>query len=81
MAQALLHAQAHVTTIQLHDDTIRRLNSLKKELKLKSYEEVIRELLKSTRVLRGHISERFQGLKNSTGMRKKMTVLVDSGAG
>src|SRR4030067_2038472 len=31
-----------------------------------------------TRVLRDHISERFQGLKNSTGMRKKMTVLVDS---
>ncbi len=31
-----------------------------------------------TRALRNHISERFQGLKNSTGMRKKMNVLVDS---
>ena len=63
MAQALLHAQAHVTTIQLHDDIIRRLNLLKKELKLKSYEEVIRELLKSHKGFKRSYLGAFPGLK------------------
>lgn len=63
MAHALLHAQAHITTIQLHDDVIRMLNSLKKELKLKSYEEVIRELLRSHKGFKKSYLGAFPGLK------------------
>ena len=40
-----------VTTIQMHEDIIKELNALKKELNLKSYEEVIRALLKSKKRL------------------------------
>ncbi len=41
-----------VTTIQMHEDIIKELNSLKKELNLKSYEEVIRALIKSEKRLK-----------------------------
>ncbi|CAG0997651.1 MAG: ribbon-helix-helix protein, CopG family [Candidatus Methanoperedens sp.] len=41
-----------VTTIQMHEDIIKELNALKKELNLKSYEEVIRELLRSEKRLK-----------------------------
>jgi predicted CopG family antitoxin len=41
-----------VTTIQMHEDIIKELNALKKELNLKSYEEVIRALLKSEKRLK-----------------------------
>ncbi len=40
-----------VTTIQMHEDIIKELNALKKELNLKSYEEVIRALLRSEKRL------------------------------
>jgi predicted CopG family antitoxin len=40
-----------VTTIQMHEDIIKELNALKKELNLKSYEEVIRALLRSEKKL------------------------------
>lgn len=63
MAQALLHAPTHITTIQLHDDVIRMLNSLKKEMKLKTYEEVIRELLKSHKSFKKSYFGAFPGLK------------------
>lgn len=41
-----------VTTIQMHEDIIKELNALKKELNLKSYEEVIRALLRSEKRLK-----------------------------
>lgn len=37
------------TTVQVRDETRRLLNRLKREMNLKSYDEVIRKLLKSTR--------------------------------
>ena len=40
-----------VTTIQMHEDIIKELNALKKELNLKSYEDVIRALLRSEKRL------------------------------
>ncbi len=63
MAQAQLQSQAHITTIQLHDDVIRMLNSLKKEMKVKSYEEVIRELLRSHKGFKKSYFGAFPGLK------------------
>jgi Ribbon-helix-helix protein, copG family len=41
-----------VTSIQMHEDIIKELNALKKELNLKSYEEVIRALLRSEKRLK-----------------------------
>lgn len=63
MAQAQMQAPARITTIQLHDDVIRRLNSLKKEMKLKTYEEVIRELLRSYKSFKKSYLGAFPGLK------------------
>ncbi len=63
MAQAQEQVKVHITTIQLHDDVIRRLNSLKKELKLKTYEEVIRELLRSHKSFKKSYFGAFPGLK------------------
>jgi predicted CopG family antitoxin len=63
MAQAQLQAPAHITTIQLHDDVIRLLNSLKKELKVNTYEEVIRALLKSHKSFKKSYFGAFPELK------------------
>ncbi len=41
-----------VTSIQMHEDIIKELNARKKELNLKSYEEVIRALLRSEKKLK-----------------------------
>ncbi len=62
MAQAQ-QVQARVTTIQLHDDVIRMLNSLKKEMKVKTYEEVIRQLLLSHKSFKKSYFGAFPGLK------------------
>lgn len=52
-----------VTTIQLHEDIVEQLNALKKDLDLKSYEDVIRELLKSKKRLKKSYLGAFPGLK------------------
>jgi len=41
-----------VTTIQMHEDIIKELNALKRELNLKSYEDVILTLLRSEKRLK-----------------------------
>ena len=63
MAQAQLHAPGHITTIQLHNDVIRMLNSLKKEMRVKTYEEVIRKLLISHKSFKKSYFGAFPGLK------------------
>ena len=63
MAQAQIQKQSEVTTIQLHADVIRKLNSLKKEMKLKTYEEVIKELLRSYKSFKKSYLGAFPGLK------------------
>jgi predicted CopG family antitoxin len=40
-----------ISTIQIHKDLLEELNKLKKERNAKSYEEVIRMLLRQTRKL------------------------------
>lgn len=52
-----------VTTIQVHEDLLKELNSLKKELNLKSYEDVIRALLKSEKRLKKSYLGKFPELK------------------
>jgi len=52
-----------VTTIQVHEDIITQLNALKKELNLKSYEDVIRALLKSKKMLKKSYFGKFPELK------------------
>ncbi|MCD6248036.1 MAG: ribbon-helix-helix protein, CopG family [Hadesarchaea archaeon] len=42
-----------VTTIQVHEEVLERLNALKKETGAKSTEEVIKMLLKSAKTLKG----------------------------
>jgi predicted CopG family antitoxin len=51
-----------VTTIQVHEDIITQLNALKKELNLKSYEDVIKALLKSKKTLKRSYFGKFPGL-------------------
>ncbi|MDI6820300.1 MAG: ribbon-helix-helix protein, CopG family [Candidatus Hodarchaeaceae archaeon] len=41
-----------VTTIQVHEDVLERLNALKKEMGARSTEEVIKVLLKSAKSLK-----------------------------
>lgn len=41
-----------VTTVQVHEDVLKRLNSLKKETGARSTEEVIKMLLKNTKSLK-----------------------------
>ena len=52
-----------VTTIQVHEDLLKELSALKKELNLKSYEEVIRELIKSKKKFKKSYFGAFPGLK------------------
>lgn len=51
-----------VTTIQMHEDVIKELNALKKELNLKSYEEVIRALLRTEKRLKKSYFGKFPEL-------------------
>jgi len=52
-----------VTTIQVHEDLLKELSALKKELNLKSYEDVIRALIKSKKKFKKSYFGAFPGLK------------------
>ncbi len=52
-----------VTTIQVHEDLIEQLNALKKEFNLRSYEEVIRALIRSEKRLSKSYLKAFPELK------------------
>ena len=43
---------ATATTIQVHEDVLEHLNALKKEMGTKSYEDVIRVLIKNAKSLK-----------------------------